>query len=247
MDSQKHPRLKTSAFTLIELMVVIAIIGLLLALLLPAIGAARERAKTVQCASQLRQIGQAIHNYATNNRGYLPPYVPADGACYSDANSPDYIGPSWTALLAPYLGYSADRTIAQSPIYHCPNYPVVEAGHLNYFLETRWMRQHKPVLVTMQVSSIRTSSTFILSGDCTSAAYYPPPFGTSMYADDPNKNDGESRCLVFFGEPDGFSMHRAGNNVLFSDGHVATFRSFDSSSLTYSPDASADWADVNGS
>jgi prepilin-type N-terminal cleavage/methylation domain-containing protein/prepilin-type processing-associated H-X9-DG protein len=234
---------RRNAFTLVELLVVIAIIALLLALLLPAMSAARERAKTIQCASQLRQIGLAIHNYATNNRGYLPPYVPADGACYSDATSPDYVGPAWTALLAPYLGYPADRPIAQSPIYHCPNYPAAEAGHLNYFLETRWMRQHNPVLVTMQISSIRTTSSFVLSGDCTAAVYYPPPFGTSLYGDDPNKNDGENPCLLFFGEPDGYSMHRSGNNVLFADSHVATLRVLDAS-ITFSPVERALWGDL---
>jgi prepilin-type N-terminal cleavage/methylation domain-containing protein/prepilin-type processing-associated H-X9-DG protein len=237
---------KSAGFSLIELLVVVAIISVLIAIILPAIGKAREQAKTIQCATQLRQLGQAFHNYAATNRGYLPPHVPADGACLSDETSPDYVGPAWTSLLARYLGYATDRPIAKSPVYHCPAYLAVSERHLNYFLSARWMRKHNPILLTMQLSSIRSQATFVLSGDCTAAEHYPPPFGTSTHSDDPNKNDGEAKCLTFFGEPDGFSMHRQGNNVLFPDGHVATFRTFESAALTYSPHSNQDWHEVDG-
>jgi prepilin-type N-terminal cleavage/methylation domain-containing protein/prepilin-type processing-associated H-X9-DG protein len=61
------------AFTLLELLVVIGIIGVLLAILLPAVASARRSAKCVRCQSNQHTIGQALHAYAGENRGWPYP------------------------------------------------------------------------------------------------------------------------------------------------------------------------------
>ena len=65
-------RRKAQAFTLIELLVVISIIGILAALLVPALGKAREQARAAKCKSNLKHLGNALHLYAGANENFFP-------------------------------------------------------------------------------------------------------------------------------------------------------------------------------
>ncbi len=106
-------------FTLVELLVVIAIIGVLVALLLPAVQAAREAARRMSCANNLKQIGLGLHNYLDAKKRF-PPSRTRTGSGSSRVTH------GWNILLMPFMEQSAiEDNYDYSVNWHHTNNEVV--------------------------------------------------------------------------------------------------------------------------
>jgi len=116
-------RKSTAAFTLIELLVAISIIALLMAILLPALGRARKQAQATRCLANLKQIGLAMHLYATDNNYLVPRAEVRPGV-------PQYEGIDmrWPVLFMPFVGGGSVKydNYYEVKIYDCPSYPIKE-------------------------------------------------------------------------------------------------------------------------
>jgi prepilin-type N-terminal cleavage/methylation domain-containing protein/prepilin-type processing-associated H-X9-DG protein len=106
--SQHRRRGAHRAFTLVELLVVIGIISLLIAILVPSISRARHQSKTMQCASNMRQICQGMYTYAADNKNRFPlnTFFPDPGKLWFQ---PERVG----GLLAP-------NGIEKGGVFSCP-------------------------------------------------------------------------------------------------------------------------------
>lgn len=105
------------SFTLIELLVVVAVIAILFAMLMPALGIAREKTRRIKCGSQLRYVGMALRSYANDNEAWFP----------NENNSPGLI-----KLLE-------DEWLKSNTVFLCPSTTTEQLGptglddtHLDY-------------------------------------------------------------------------------------------------------------------
>jgi len=138
-------------FTLVELLVVIAIIGVLVGLLLPAVQAAREASRRMQCANNEKQIGLAILNYESAHRRF-PLTITGNGTSSAPRGGGFY---SWLAMILPQ--------IEQNPLYERIDFRVSMNDAYQGALP-----DYKKVLITSTNPNARAASTFISTYLCPS-------------------------------------------------------------------------------
>ena len=143
-DARRSFRAFTPAFTLVELLVVIGIIGALIAILLPVLSGVQARGRDLKCQSNIRSIVQAMLGYAAENKGSLPygfyftrsVQTPFPGT-WNDAGGDDGRFISWASQVGKYMGKRLDGDNEDNnfpPVLRCPEADQVYNHVVSYVI-----------------------------------------------------------------------------------------------------------------
>ena len=222
------------AFTLIELLVVIAIIAILAALLLPALSAAKQKAWTTSCNSNLRQVGLGLRMFADDNSELYPESGTSIYWGVSDPAPPGGSGQrSWMEQVFSYT--------ANTNVYSCPGnaqLPSNLRGPFNYFNGDRaaYIASDpvSPHFDPVRDTRILFPSAYVLSGD---TCGIPNVSGGGHFDPlDADKDDYTQNCIG--GPANGspfelWQVHSLGQNILFADGHVKWYKDYNPGEMTF--------------
>lgn len=214
-------RAARKAFTLVELLTVIAIVGVLAGLVMAGLSKARESGRGAACLGQLRQLAAASQLYAGDNKGVLIPLCTGTGSL--DAKT-------WRVYLEPYIGVSAEAL-------HCPSDPVsavIDSSKrglrpASYGInKSNGLHEYLGANTQKRTVQIVSPATSIFMSDIAQVTNPGSPVAQWTSAD--QSNAGSFGYARFPGDPsfsggdpwNVFPRHGGKANVAFYDGHMAS-------------------------
>lgn len=192
--------MRRRAFSLIELLVVIGIIAIIISILLPVLGRARDNAYALRCASNLSQLARQWQSYAAENKGLsMPGRLPKSGEPYLLGNGLQY-RPHWYEMLGAQMRIFADRNPSpiqrdawkvDSDLYTCPSVDWRNSrnfvwGYNYQFLGDTHDKESSPdpVNFPVKVNAVPRSSETVMAADCMGTAAGKPAALRQAHYDD---------------------------------------------------------------
>lgn len=210
--------MRRAAFTLIELLVVIAIIAILAAILFPVFAQAREKARSIACLSNCKQMGLAISMYSQDYDEGFPFGHMSDADAMGDA-------PSWVESVQPYI---KARLLHRCPSDTSPFWNAAEMPRTTSYGLNAYFTPNHPPYFGLRLASINRPAECILVAELADSVTE-DHFMPMMWGDPPKVNDPDGMVEQWdmtTAEPKQVAIrrHQQGANYVFTEGHAKWHR-----------------------